>query len=304
MSVSATHLATRYESFRIPSILYRDRVLNGLINSIHAQDGFQMTTLATIIMLNIHEVFEADAESWVKHLKAAGTFVRNYLQKCENPDTSTRMLFDIFLYHNALALISTKQSDLFMEYYTSNSWCALKDRSAFLASVDTLLSLVARLSVFATNPNVSNSDSERNPELSVIHRKLQLWSPPDDISDDARNTAEAMRHAALLYYNQLACPFGASNAVITSYQAIIDHLREISIFSPAVASHLWPLYTAGAASRHLNGTNDDREFISNRLSQMQASRSIKSIDRVRECLEKLWLGSGAEVDSRTSLVLF
>ncbi|BDD59003.1 hypothetical protein MAP00_004238 [Monascus purpureus] len=252
----------------------------------------------------MRHVFEADAYSWVKHLRAAGAFIRNYMQKCKAPDTATRMLFDIFLYHNALALISTKQSELFMDIYTDNKWCALQgQRTAFLASVDTLLSLVARLSIFATQSDTYSSDDERNLHLSAIRRELQLWFPPEGICDDARHTAEAMRHAALLYHYQIASTDDASKAITRSYRAIIRHIGQVSVSSPSVASHVWPLYMAGTTCQEVTG-GDDRTFIRDRLSQMRAFRSIKSIDRVRETLEQRWADPRVGSNAEAPLILF
>jgi len=54
--VSAAHLASRYEIFNLRVVWYKSRVLNALIGWIHGWRGFEITTLATIIMLSIHDV--------------------------------------------------------------------------------------------------------------------------------------------------------------------------------------------------------------------------------------------------------
>jgi hypothetical protein len=54
--VSSSHLATRFDPFNYRTAWYKNRVLNGVIKSIRSQSGFEVTTLATIIMLSIHEV--------------------------------------------------------------------------------------------------------------------------------------------------------------------------------------------------------------------------------------------------------
>lgn len=54
--VSTSHLASRYEQFELELPNYRNRVLPNLIDRIDRWDGFDVTTLATIIMMSINEV--------------------------------------------------------------------------------------------------------------------------------------------------------------------------------------------------------------------------------------------------------
>jgi hypothetical protein len=176
-----------------------------------------------------------------------------------------------------------------MDCYTDDNWTALSGRrTAFLASVDTLLYLVARLSIYSAEPGATGWTSavgDATSNLCAVQRELNLWTPPEGIPDDSRNTAEAMRHAALLYHRRsTASPQSPDASMRRSPRAIIQHIGDISVCSPAVASHVWPLYMAGTATRD----SDDQAFIRGRLSEMKSSRGIKSIDRVRERLEQLW----------------
>ncbi len=54
--VSTSHLASTYEEFALELPHYRNRVLPKLINRINTWEGFDPTTLATIIMMSINEV--------------------------------------------------------------------------------------------------------------------------------------------------------------------------------------------------------------------------------------------------------
>ncbi|KAK5275403.1 hypothetical protein LTR40_013093, partial [Exophiala xenobiotica] len=53
--VSTSHLASTYEKFALDLPHYRNRVLPKLINRINTWEGFDATTLATIIMMSINE---------------------------------------------------------------------------------------------------------------------------------------------------------------------------------------------------------------------------------------------------------
>lgn len=324
--LSATHLSSRYDTFQAPSARYRARVLKGLIDRIASaacreevdvSSLFEITTLATIILLSIAEVFEARSpEDWVKHLGAAGRIIAHRLMRCKydsmDLDRPTRMILDIFAYHNVLAMIATRgeQPSLYVEefYAREVKWASLSGRrTAFLASVDTILSIAARLSSLArTSPAV---DSQMNGERDLIVRlgeQLRCWSPPEGIEPDTSSTAEAMRQAALILYYELAHAGGeaeySAQALRSSASLIIEHLRGIDVRSSTVASHVWPLYMAGSIlGGRLEVSDSEREenrrFIRDRLVAMRSERGIRSLDAVRLRLEEIWAGPNErEVD--------
>ncbi|KAJ9131751.1 hypothetical protein NKR19_g9474 [Coniochaeta hoffmannii] len=74
-----------------------------------AEGGFELTTLATILLLSMTEVFEARSpEDWVKHLGAAGKIIADRLSRRKHPlDRSTHIFLDIFAYHNVLVMVAT-----------------------------------------------------------------------------------------------------------------------------------------------------------------------------------------------------
>lgn len=65
--VSTTHLACRYEQFAVELPHYRNRVLPSLISRIEAWDGFDVSVLATVIMLSINEVCQYIAFKFLLH---------------------------------------------------------------------------------------------------------------------------------------------------------------------------------------------------------------------------------------------
>lgn len=106
------------------------------------------------------------------------------------------------------------------------------------------------------------------------------------------NTAEAMRHAALLYLNTSLGWDNRSDLVRENVTTILEFLDRVPVESASVASHVWPLYMAGCFV-------DDaaiQEYIRDRLMVMKRLRGIRSIDRVKEKLERIWTGgfSGKE----------
>lgn len=184
-----------------------------------------------------------------------------------------------------------------MDYYNRDTWSALAGHSnAFLASVDKLLSLVARLSMLAPAPRPGSCargiEQSQIPMALKLKAELENWQPPEAIPSDARNTAEAMRHAALLFYHKLAMNVSFTNdqrAIKESCQEIIRHIGFVSIDSPAAASHLWPLYMAGCfLTSNEAASHESQEYVRCRLKALKSRRGVKTVDIVRERLELIW----------------
>ncbi len=213
-----------------------------------------------------------------------------------------------------LASVGTNQPSLVMDYYKRETWSALSGHSnAFLASVDRLLSLVAKLSILSVpNPGLTRSgrviEQSRLPEAVRIKFELEKWKPPKAIPEDARNTAEAMRHAALLFYYKLtstSCAVTPAAEIEQSRRQIIQHLTVVKADSPAAASHLWPLYMAGCFLE-TNGTidRDGQKFLRDRLTALKLKRGLITVDRVRERLELIWnRGDDGAMDLDAPLIL-
>ncbi|KAL2427351.1 hypothetical protein ABEF95_012098 [Exophiala dermatitidis] len=311
--VSASHLASRYDSFALDLPRYRNRVLPQLIKRVNSWAGFDPIMLATIIMMSINEIFEANPKNWSEHLKAAGKIISDYMAQCKEPDHDTRMLLDIFAYHNVLASVGANHASLVMDYYTRETWSALAGHSnAFLASVDRLISLVAKLSMLSSQSTVGSGCRSIDPsqlEKAIgLKGELETWRPPYAIPNDASNTAEAMRHAGLLFYYKLTSTLPGvmdSGEITRSCGEIVRRIGYVSLESPAAASHLWPLYMAGCFLTGDKASNQpSREFIRSRLSALKSKRGVKTVDMVRERLEQIWLCDGiATLEMDAPLIL-
>ncbi|OKL55873.1 hypothetical protein UA08_08859 [Talaromyces atroroseus] len=295
--LAATHLSSRYDKFTRHNAVYKGRVLRALIRRLETdKDLSDISTLTTIIMLSINEVFEANSPSdWVKHLVAAGKIVTPYLSHCRSSDKDMRMILDIFTYHNVLALISTGQPSLFTDiYYQDSRWASLTgQRTAFLASVDALLSIAAQISCLIADR--TNLVANQPHTASQLRHKLELWSPPDAIPDDFRNTGEAMRHAALLMLQKSNQSLGID--FVSCSRAVISHLRLVPIESSTVASHLWPLFMAGSCLTDggASACQRDRYFVRERLVLMEARRGFRTVEVVKARLERMWCSSDMEI---------
>ncbi|KAK4941936.1 hypothetical protein LTR10_018266 [Elasticomyces elasticus] len=298
--VSTSHLPSTYEQFAPDLPHYRNRVLPKLINRINTWDGFDATALATIIMMSINEVFVVNPQNWSHHLRAAGKIIADYMVQCKAPDRDLKMLLDIFAYQSVLASVGTGYTSLVMDFYTRDTWSALTgDSNAFLTSVDRLLSHVAKLSMLSSASTVDGSSRyiEASQMAAAIHLKSKLveWEPPQAIPNDACNTAEAMRYAGLLFFHKLTLmlPSSHDREDIEHYcREIVRHIGYVSVDSPSAASHLWPLYMAGYFLNH-NGSVDYevQSFVRDRLTALKSRRGVKTLDKVRERLEQVWISN-------------
>ncbi|KAJ9613729.1 hypothetical protein H2204_014692 [Knufia peltigerae] len=299
--VSAAHLACRYEQFALDIPRYRNRVLPTLISFVEKWKGFDIVLLATIIMMSIHEVFEANHANWVKHLKAVAQIITTYVPDCKNCDQETRMLLDIFAYHSVIAFVGTNEGFLVMEYYGQATWSALRGKNAFLASADQVITYVARLGSLSLE--ISSNLDPKILTPSQLRRVLDLkaflenWKPPTGGHGDACNTVQAMRYAGLLYCHKIIANsfiVCGREEILSHCQAIVQHLGYISLDSPSAASHMWPLYMSGSFLNNRTGIADQesQDFIVERLDALKLRRGVKTIDLIRDRLKLIWNSDG------------
>ncbi len=221
-----------------------------------------------------------------------------------------------FAYHDVLASISRRRSPLIPEYYNGGTWSTNPDCStAFLACVDTILSSVARLSALFNEPDkTSLAESTNAAAAHELASQLRAWDLPPTVPSDMRNTSEAMRHAALLFYTKNMYPGLADEKpealndekklakqdALNSTQEILKFVAKVPIGSAPVASHVWPLYMAG----YFTDVSAEEDFIRERLVKMKDTRGIKSVDRVRERLEMIWDKGRLVDEEREAVILF
>lgn len=323
--LSTTHLSSRFDAFQAENTRHRARVLKSLIGRIDAYHGggFDLTTLTTILLLSMTEVFDGRSpENWVRHLGAAGKIIADLLTHCKHPlDKSTRMILDVFAYHNVLAMVATggTQPSLYVEeFYAGSKWASLSGkRTAFLANVDTLLSIAAKLSSLAGRPpSELRGGGGEDQSVALVDRlgqQLRCWKAPEGIVPDMSHTSEAMRQATLIVYYRLVRPEKGtrSEEELRSSELIVSHLRGIPVQSSTAASHTWPLYMAGSV---LTGgpevdpaIEERRKFIRDRLVAMRSERGVRSIDGVRTRLEEIWaapLEGGVGVEGMNERTVF
>ncbi|KAJ9142400.1 hypothetical protein NKR23_g7140 [Pleurostoma richardsiae] len=310
--LSATHLASRYDQFSPHNAKYKAQVLRALIHRVGAWSEFELTTLTSIILLSINEIFEANSPAdWVRHLAAAGKIIGSHMGNLVGraPDRTVRMILDIFAYHNVLALVSTGQPSLFLDLYYDDKWSSLSgQRTAFLASVDTLLSIAARLSrlTHASDDGLPCT-ADRLAAADRLRQQLGSWSPPLGIPDDTRHTAEAMRYATMLIYYKTVAFAGEDNAaaISASSRAIVEHIGHVPVRSSATASHVWPLYMAGSVLEDgVSVPEDARQFIQDRFLAMESVRGIRSVGIVRRRLEQAWSTEVVSAKLEPPVILF
>ncbi|OAA58917.1 Fungal Zn binuclear cluster domain containing protein [Niveomyces insectorum RCEF 264] len=141
LALSAVHLASRYPvstvQFSVRGTYLKGAGMRGLINRLnvsgHHQDGgydysinctkhrpryLDEGTLATIIMLSILEVFEANASLWSRHLEGASSLLAAYMESNGGTGSSStlnetptiRKLLDIYAYHEVLASVAWRRA--------------------------------------------------------------------------------------------------------------------------------------------------------------------------------------------------
>lgn len=326
LALSAVHLSSRFpDQFTVYADKLKGCGMRGLIDRLGCdktrRDNYPQVSaslsselwdegvLATIIMLGILEVFEANACLWSRHLEGAASFLATYLERSssiqptQHDMPTSRKLLEIYAYHEVLASIALgrvpRLPSSFMRRIPAPDeatvcvgtdavqWSAYatrpEKRSVFLSAVDSLLSLVAELATIRS----SSGHNDRLAQESAAHIVVELrrWQCPDvQYSVETRNTAEAMRQAGVLFYYLTWGENNTSYEALSAVDTIVQCLQVIPVQHSAVASHVWPLYMAGLAATHKH----QRVSILQRLEEMVAVRGIRSIVQVRDTLTDIW----------------
>lgn len=183
--LSAIHLALSSNKFEATVDLYKVRIFGSLGASIRSLKMFDTSVFATIVLLSIQAPLEGDVSSWETHLKGASEMISQLLD--QEPEDQHRRLFDIFFYHNALALIAGRLP-------------LLPDVSPKKASIRGFIDIISignRSEVSSSVPLSQSSDA------GDALQSVRSWTPPQGMSESIRRSSETTCQHALRLYEEL-----------------------------------------------------------------------------------------------------
>ncbi|KAL3477443.1 fungal-specific transcription factor domain-containing protein [Aspergillus californicus] len=268
------------------------------------------TILASILLLEISKQFDntsRQSDLDVNHLLGATELIRARGGPQCLTSPCGRFLLTQIIYYDLLSAVS-KGSQPLISYSglskaeTSTLHQDLESSRGYHAEI---LQAVSRISELKTKKDAGFPSADLMIAGQDLKDGLDSVYIPEPPSDQTRTT-EAHRSAALIYLYRVVYDIGAPHA-LTMHQVkrCIDCLAAVPVSSPLISAHVWPLFTAGCEATDPR----DRNFVKQRLVDMYHQQRIKSLQKVWELMERVWLSKdftrsveGAEEMSRLGCI--
>ncbi|KAL7917475.1 fungal-specific transcription factor domain-containing protein [Trichoderma austrokoningii] len=289
LSVAASHMGAMlpHKDTEIAARKHHRIAIQSLSTALKSPaERFSDAILATVLMLQVRRQFMGSVEEADEcHLSAARELIR--LRK-GLPTASTscfQFLLSLFSYHDILGSIAHARPPftLDQEYLCSNTMAPLFDSAFDILHIASDISSLQSMKSSVIN----TSKEEAQSLIQTFEHKLETWRLPDDVVEDfdLANTAIAYHAAASIYLFRVAYNIGSPHSrTLHRVRLCLDALAKVSITSPLVSMHVWPLFTGGCEAID----PQDRLFAVQRLKEMYSLRRIPSLIRVREAMETVW----------------
>ncbi|KAL3464827.1 fungal-specific transcription factor domain-containing protein [Aspergillus heterothallicus] len=332
LAIAASHLTASNEDFSessqaLPLMAHNYRI--SAVASLRGRLGlgvgivmYNDATLASILLLEISKQFDNAASQNtgdVNHLLGAKEVIlaRGGPQSLTSP--CARFLLTQILYHDLLSAVSRGTEPIIRQYHSGREDIVPfpLDFESSRGYHPTVLQAVARISELKTQKEQSfppdcdiegtnlaefvfaGQEIEKSLEAMMIHG-------PTGAKADQSHTTEAHRSAALIYLYRTVYDIGAPHELtLVQVRRCIDSMAAVSLSSPLISAHVWPLFTAGCEATE----PADRQFVKQRLMEMYRLRRIQSLRKVCELMEQVWLSKdykhsmeGAEEMSRVGCI--
>lgn len=289
LSMAANHLVPTSSdpSLRTQAYRHQHNAIRELQSII--QDPTQAVTepaLATVLMMQISaRLFGDDDASAANHLAGAKAMIS---RRSGANTSSTKFLLSLFAYHDILSSVSRGAQTL----ATHNASFTAVEGEVDMSSIASILLAVARISYLqhnirirrSTSPNgLSLTDYENATGLDIQQTLLSLHLIAHD--SDIAHTAEAYRHAALIYLYRTWLGIGSPDPLTLQHVHLcLYYLALVPVTSPLTSSHTWPLFTAGCEAV----SQEDRGFVRERFEGMYERCRFPGLRRVGRDVEDVW----------------
>ncbi|KAL3488141.1 fungal-specific transcription factor domain-containing protein [Aspergillus germanicus] len=323
LSIAASHLtaqeadAAPWQSYALMAQNYRITAISSLRDTL-GQGLSSDATLATILLLEISKQFDDTSVQYdgdINHLIGAKELIvaRGGPQSLTSP--CARFLLNQVLYHDLLSAVSRGSEPLIRQYWPGLENAPLQlDLESSRGYHPTILHAVAQISELKTRKEMAFSSGQdiALAEFTLagqgVEVELEAMNIPvsTTTTSDQTYTTEAHRSAALIYLYRVIFDIGAPHPLtLSQVRRCIDAMASVPASSPLLSAHVWPLFTAGCEATEPR----DREFVNQRLMDMYRQRRIRSLRKVCELMERVWLSKdykrsieGAEEMSRVGCI--
>jgi hypothetical protein len=295
LSMAARHLAVALDELElgIAAQKYQQQGIQYLSQALRDPvESCSDSTLASILMMQVSASFSADDEPRANHLLGAKWIITQRGGPSACSESRSRFLLSLFTYHDVLSSISKGEKPMLDHNYSP-----LPGADELMGCTTSVLSIVSQISDLQSLKKAASMDESGNQDAElpstgmVLEAKLKTWKAPSTYPMLNQQTAEAYRHAALIYLYRVIYNIGAPHPLTLSHvRKCLDSLGTIPSQSSLASIHVWPLFTAGCESVSIQ----DREFVCQRFQEMYAQRRMLSLKRVQRAIEDVWADKDQE----------
>lgn len=295
LSMAAQHLAlvTNDEILRFDAYRHQGdaiRQLQLLLQTPH--EASAEPALASVLMMQVSTRLFGDGDA---EPQAANHLVGARAMLAQRREGLTawkslpgpRFLLSLFAYHDILSSVSRSSRPLIDH---GQDFDAIEGVSS-MKGIASVLHVVAAISELQDLPKLGGSRDHFEATASRLEQALKHLDPsPPSISGEVQSTditltAKAYRHAAFIYLYRVWLGIGAPSPITLHHvQQCLLNLSQVSVLSPLVSSHIWPLFTAGCEAIH----EEERQFVRDRFASMFCSLKFPVMKRILTDIKAVW----------------
>ncbi|WEW61403.1 hypothetical protein PRK78_006893 [Emydomyces testavorans] len=258
--------------------------------------------LATTLALTFAESWDRHTSNGIQHLRGAQVLLNQALENqrslsVRRSDVARlRFLHNAWVYAVVMARLTSLEESGFdgvlLPPEPSPSAC-VHEIDPLLGCAATLFPLISRVANLVQKVCISKANS-----ISIISQAIELktsieqweppiyFEPPEDPTSDVQHSyqsAQAYRWATLLHLHR-AVPEIPSESAGELAKRVLVLLATIPLSSRTIVVHIFPLLTASCEV----DSEEDRVWVRERWSEMQARLQLGNIDRCVEVVHAVW----------------
>ncbi|KAI3325288.1 fungal-specific transcription factor domain-containing protein [Xylariaceae sp. AK1471] len=272
--MAACHLAVVRADPSLPTLAtyYQTDAIASLRQTISTESP--LVSLAIIMILQTTDrLFTTN--SGVNHLEGAKVIIRRAgptVWDCE----IGKFLLSLCCYHDAVISVSRRKSPIL----------DLGDDVPYIEEMEPMRGLNIMWATIGQISSMCSQDrSLHDSEGAAIELTLQTLDTFAGREGDVGHTIHAYKEAAYIYLHRVWHNVGSPHPnTLKHARNCLSHLSQVSVSSPLVSAHAWPLWTA--ACETIDGQL--RDIVRERVNTMYQVRHLPSLRRLQQDIEHIW----------------
>jgi hypothetical protein len=299
-ALAAFHSGRDNPHLRVQGVKHMRQSINSLVGQI--QNMRADTALATSLALAFADTWDQHTRTCIQHLRGAKALMSQVVATGMQGDVSKdeldriRFLYNTWSYMDVIARL-TSLDDCGPRNWDSSMFelprNAVHDIDPLMGCATTLYPLMSRVAKLIQHVRKSSSNT-----VSIVAQAMELkgliedwvpprwFEPPEDPHSEVQHSiqvAHAYRWAILLYLHQ-AVPEIPSEPADELAKRVLILLATVPYTSRTTIIQVFPLLAAGSEV----DADDDRKWVLDRWTTIQARLMLGGVDRCLEVLKEVW----------------